>query len=117
MLSFVQTLILAHTCRPWEFDLETAGQSRGYRRKLKGHKHDKLAAARFAVMELSFCLVPADETPRQAEHEHFCCASRQEDIKKNLEGMDARIQAYRVSTTFGVMICSAADVLQLMFCS
>lgn len=53
--------------RPWEFDQETAGQGKGYRRKLKGHKHDKLASA------------------------------RQDDIRKNLEGMGDRIKAYRES--------------------
>lgn len=48
MLWNLQDIAAGVTCRPWEFEQEKAGQGKGYRRKLKGHKHDKIAAARYA---------------------------------------------------------------------
>lgn len=51
-------MAVVNACRPWEFDQETAGQGRGYRRKLKGHKHDKLAAARFVSAAMHTSALP-----------------------------------------------------------
>ncbi|KAL3159074.1 hypothetical protein ABBQ32_011072 [Trebouxia sp. C0010 RCD-2024] len=51
----------------WQFDRDLPARPTGFLRKVKGHKHDKLAAA------------------------------RQEEIQKNLDGMAERIQKYRDS--------------------
>ena len=57
-----------NACRPWEFDQETAGQGRGYRRKLKGHKHDKLAAARFVSAAMHTSALPDHLTSPVLKH-------------------------------------------------
>lgn len=99
--NFVYILYLY--CRDWEFDAEPKPEAKP--RKLKGHKHDKLKAQRYYIVQTLIALAGLQifalisKTDGRRELNILVCffECRQQDIADKLVGMDAAIEKHRVS--------------------